>query len=212
MDAVEAKRMAYILKRAVAAIAEDAHLRSGTGFDDCSKVDPSVVVDVDWCNSPTPDGVSQRKVDTLESPVYRIRSSHVTPQRKPRRARVSHGDVHPAVLVVIKNSYARGWRQARVLVERNDGIFALARIDVDQRRQAVARHCQINRTIVVEVSENRRGCRSTSAESSRLSLFGERSVAIVAPEHIGRVARLQTRAGKQQIEIAIVIVVDKGDA
>ena len=46
------ERVAHIFKAAIAAIAKDAHLRAGAGFDNRRQVDPSVVVDIDRALGP----------------------------------------------------------------------------------------------------------------------------------------------------------------
>ena len=55
-------------------------------------------------------------------------------------------------------------------------------------------------------------CRAASAQPGRLGPFGECLVAVVAPEHVGCVAGLERRTGEQQVEIAVVVVIDKRDS
>ena len=52
-NVVQAKRVAYVLKAAVAAIAKDAHVRSALRLHDRRQVDPAIVINIDGRQSPS---------------------------------------------------------------------------------------------------------------------------------------------------------------
>jgi hypothetical protein len=54
-----------------------------------------------------------------------------------------------------------------------------------------------------------RGLRA--AETGLRSPFGKGAITVIAPEHIVRAVLLAGRAGYQQVEVAVVVVVHKGE-
>lgn len=121
---------------------------------------------------------------------------------------MADGDIHPAIFVEIENGDSRSRRELRI-VYRLGRIFAFARIHIEQRRRTTPRHGDVDGAIIVEIGENRRRGSYGSAETRRLCPFAEGFVAVIAPEHIGALARFGRGAGQQQIEVAIVIEINE---
>ena len=204
--------MAYVLKRPIAAVAKHAHFCARLRLDNRRQVDPPIVIDIDSRQAPSAHRIFKRQLHALKPPANVLRSSNVPPQRQSRRARVRYGNIHPAVLVVIKNRNARRRRQLFSLVQRLRRILPFARIDIKQWRSATARDRDIHGAIVVEVRQNRRHSCSQSAKTCRISPLGERLVSVVAPQHVRRVAGLQRLSSQKQIQIPIVVVIHKRNA
>ena len=136
LNRIEPERMAHIFKAAVAAIAQHAHLRSGAGFDNRRQIDPSVVIDVDRRHAPAAQRAMQRQLNALESPAHVIRSCHIAPQRESRRAAcVTAISIQPSLLKSRTAMPAVGGSFDARDREELRGIFAFARIHVDQSAQ-----------------------------------------------------------------------------
>ena len=209
LNLVQAQRMAHILKTAVAAIAKDAHLRTGVAFDNCGQINPSVVVNVNGRQAPSAPRTMQREFHSFKPPANILRSCNVAPQREAWRAGMGHCNVHPAVLVVVEHGDACSGRQLHALIKRLRWILPFPRIHIDQRRRPISGHRQIHSAVVVEIRKNGRGCHAAAAQSGWFSPLGKGLIAVVAPQNIRRAASLNRRPGQQQIEIAVVIVVHK---
>ena len=111
LDLIKAEGVADIFQGAIAAIAEDAELGAGGGFDNCGQVDPAIVVDVDGSEPPTAKGVFEGELHTLEATAYLSGGCNVTPQGQAGGGGVGDGDVHPTVFVVVEDGDADGGRQ-----------------------------------------------------------------------------------------------------
>ena len=181
---IQAQCMANILKAAIAAIAKYAHLRPRFGVHNRRQIDPSIVVDIDGSKAPSAERSMKRQFHALKPPAYVIRAFHVPPQCQARRASVRHGNVHPAVFVEVQYRNAHGWRQLLAFIQRLRGVFAFARIHIDQRRRTIACDRQIHCAIIVEIRENRRSGLPTPAQPGWLCPLGESLVAVVAPQDV----------------------------
>ena len=96
---VEAERMADIFKSAVAAIAEDANLRAGFGFDDGGEIDPAVVVDVDGGEAPAAQSARQRQIDAVKAAADVVRPSTLRQRVRPGApAWVTAMSIQPSLL------------------------------------------------------------------------------------------------------------------
>ena len=158
-------------------------------------------------------GSVEWKFDPLKTPADVVRPLHISPQREPGSACVRHGNIHPAVFVVIEHSDANRRRKRSVLIKRLRGIFSFARIHIKQGRRRVPCDRQIHGAIVVEIRENCRRGLAASAQSS-LALVCSVNVPLPLLRHSTFDASpgFERCTGQEKVQIAIVVVINKRDA
>src|SRR5712664_912115 len=195
-----------------AEIAQQADFAAGAGFADCNEIEPAIIVVVDGGKSPAALPAQIRQWDTLETLAF-----DVAPEANARCAGVREGEVHPAVFIEIERDDAdSGWKIFFCEIDAGQRRkLSFARIQVDRCALAAARKNEIDGAIVVEVGSDEAGAGGVKAQSGFGGNVGEGAVAIVAPKNVVRLGagrRIARRHGDVQVQIAVVIIVDEGDA
>ena len=117
-----------------------------------------------------------------------LRPRNVAPQRQPRRARMRHGNIHPAVFVVVENRDAHGWRQLLAFIQRCVGYFP---------SRGFTNSTGAGPSPVTAISTARSLLKSVrialavfpaTAQPGRLGPLGKRLVPVIPPQHIRRIA------------------------
>ncbi len=195
-------------------VAEEAHFAFAVlGFANGDKVDPAVVVVVERGDAEAASPVRLGQCDLLEGLRF-----VVAPERESGRSVMGEGEVHPVVMVKIEHCYGDGaghgrapWFACRKL--------ALAWILKDYSR--LARDYQVDSPVVVVVGPNRRRVLRTgggTGQTRRACNIGKRTVAIVAPHHVGRSGHARGVAAVQvsdhldcdiKIEISVMVIVNE---
>ena len=143
----------------------------------------------------------------------------VAPEADAGRACVGEGEIHPAIFVEIERDDADGGREIFFFEVDGGGErseFAFARIDVDGCAGLAAGEDEIDGAIVVEIAGGEASAGGVEVESGFGGDVGEGAVAVVAPENIVRGLLRGARGGglhgDVEVEVAVVIVVDEGEA
>ena len=118
-------------------------------------------------------------------------------------------NIHPAVFVVIEHRNTGCRREFFRIVQGLRGIFAFARIHIDQRRSPIPSDRNVHRAVIIEVRQDRRLRLPVPAQTRRFRPFGKRLVPIIPPQNIRRTGLFQWRASQKQIQIAIVVIIHK---
>ena len=88
--------------------------------------------------------------------------------------------------------------------------MAFARIEIKHRSTARAGNDEIDSAVVIDVGEHDAGGCALAAQACFRCPVGECPIAVVAPEHVAaRRLRRARLAGNEQIEIAVVIEINK---
>ena len=123
------------------------------------------------------------------------------------------GDIHPPIFVEIENTDAFGWRQPRAGKERRYFEGSLSPIGKEGWSSAGTSHDQIDGTVIVQVGKRCRNRRAFPSKSRLCGPVGKGLVPVVAPQHVGIRPGLCIFSvwlpGDEQIEIAIMVVIDK---
>ena len=207
---VQTEVAADVFESAVALVAEHTDACAVGGLDDDGEVDPTVVVEVDGGDAPCASyvfGIFEGEWDALKGFAVAV-----APEGDARSAVVGHGQVHPAVLVVVENGDAAGGAEFFHAEERLGGVFALSGVDVDERGGAIGGGDDVDGTVIIDVGEDDGAGGSGSAEAGGVGPLGEGLVAVVAPEDAGVAAGGEGAAGDEEVEVAVVVVVDKAEA
>src|ERR1700722_18012 len=176
-------------------------------------IEPAVVVVVDGGETPAALPAEIGEGDALETFAVDI-----APEADAGSARVREGEIHPAVLVEIEGHDADSGREIFFFeIDRGQrSEFSFARIEIDGCAVGAAGKNKIDGAVVVEIGGDQAGAGGVEAQTGFGRDICERAVAIIAPEKIvrrrfgcGSRCRLH---GDVQIEIAVVVVVDKSDA
>src|SRR5260370_14872411 len=201
-----------ISKAGSAEIAQQADFATGAGFADCYEIEPAIIVVVDGGKSPAALPAQIGQWDTLETLAF-----DVPPQTDAGRASVRERKVHPTVFIEIECDDADGgWKIFFCEIDAGQRRkLSFARIQVDRCALAAACKNEIDGAIVVKVRGDEAGASCIDAESGFGGNIGEGAVAIVAPENIMRLGAgrgIARRHGDVEVQIAVVVVVDEGDA
>src|SRR6266849_2157143 len=193
-------------------ISQQANFTAASGFADGGEIEPAVVVVIQSSDSPSALPAEVRKWNALEALAL-----DVSPQADAGRARMSEGEIHPAVFVEVKGDDADGGRKV-FLLEVESGKrseFAFARIQVDGSAVAAAGENEIDGAVVVEVGRDEASPGGVNAEAGFRRDSRERAVTVVAPEDVVRLCslrRIVRRHGDVEIEVAVVVVIDEREA
>ncbi len=106
-------RIAYVFKSLRAAIAPDAQFSSIRSLDNCRKIDPAIVIDIDGGESPRSFGSGKRQSNPLE-----MLAIHVPPKADAGSARMSDRNIHPSIFIEIEDNNAARRSKIRVGIKR----------------------------------------------------------------------------------------------
>src|SRR5262252_8756701 len=122
-------------------------------------------------------------------------------------------EIHPAVLVEIKRNNSDSWRKIR-LGEINCGKpreLSFARLQVNRGTRGATSKNKIDGAVIVEVCGDNAGPRRVDAKAGFLGNIGEGRIAVVAPQFVlGFFSRGFRRHAEVQIEVAVMVVINKG--
>ena len=208
----------YILKTFRPQVAQQANLRFLARLTHCNQVQPTVVVIVKRGHAPAAHPTHRRQSYHVKPPAL-----DVAPQTQSRLAPMSEGQVHPAVLIEVKDRHADCGRRHGRRPEFKRRKFPLARVGKDGGSIPQAGQQQVNRAIVVEVGTDSGHARGRAGQSGRLRPIGEGTVAVVAPQHVAgrnnihrKFKRLAAAGPRKvdeacyvEVEVAVVVVVQK---
>ncbi len=208
-DLIQLHLRRHVLEAGRACVAEHSYLRPPRRLHDHREVNPPIVVDVDRRDTPGANDVMKRQKHPLEPS-----SIDVLPQRDRWRRRMGHGNVHPAILVEIKGGQPHCRCEILLRKQRRRQKSSFPRIHIKGDTIFLARYGDIDGPVIVQVREHRCPRAASSPQPGRLGPLGERLIAVVPPQHVRatRPSAVAPRTGDEQIEIAIMVVVDKGQA
>ena len=196
-------------------------------FADGREIGPAIVVVVEGCNSPGahPSGIRER--EALERRrALRAFAAGIAPEAQTGRRPVREGEVHAAVVIEIERDGARRARRRFAHPRGSGSKRAFERIHEDLGRFFPAGDDQIDGAIVIQIAfESGDGC-GAAGEPRLLGVIAERAATEIAPKNIaGRrgVVRERERLRRNSereiieardvdVEVAIVVVIDEGDA
>src|SRR5207253_5942183 len=145
LDLIETNLSGDIFESIRAEGAEKPNLAlSGFRFSDSRKINPAIVVVVDGGNPEGADPICFWQRDRFEAFTVII-----SPERKARSALVSKGEIHPTVMVEIKNGNTRGRRGHRCRPRVSRGKLPFARIFENSCRLSC--HHQIDGAVIVVI-------------------------------------------------------------
>src|SRR5437660_7354618 len=164
------------------------------------QIDPAIVIVIQRGHAPGPPPVFYWKLDLLHTLAVQV-----APKCNARRAIVGKGHIHPAVLVKVQSDCCRDRRQTGQIPRLGGVPFSFA--GIQKQLRFTGGKDQVNGTIIIEISRSYRGGRGVTGKTERNGDICECVVSIVTPNYIFACFA----AGYKEIEVAIMVVVNKHD-
>src|SRR5580704_3816735 len=199
-----------------AEIAEQAQLAAACGFASGDEIKPAVVVVIDRGDAP-----AAVPAEIWERHAFEMLTVNVAPKTDAGSARVREGEIHPAIFVEIESddTYCGGQIFFFEIDRGERSEFSFARIEKDRCAVVAARYNEVDGAVIVKIRGHDAAAGGENAQRCFRADVCERAVAVVPPKNIARPVASRWIDSEEarsvddvQIEVAVVIVVDPGEA